>query len=66
MLAQNATEVRITKLSVALFVVFMVVLVIHTTVKDGWLPKSPAVRYFVVFLFIVSFIALILLLVLYK
>lgn len=63
MLAQNATEKRMTKLGVALFVGFLVILLIHTTIKDGWLPKSKSVTYFVIFLFIISVVALILLLI---
>ena len=66
MLAQNATEKRFTKLGVALFVGLLVILIIHSTVKDGWLPKSSGLRYFIIFLFIISVIALILLLIFYK
>ena len=66
MLEQNATEKRFTKLGIALFVGLLVILLIHTTIKDGLLPKSNAVKYFIIFLFIISVVALILLLIFYK
>ena len=65
-LAQNATEKMLTKVGLAFFAFFLLILIIDATVKNKWVPKSKQMLAFIVFLFIATIIALILLLIYYK
>lgn len=66
MLAQNEIEKRMTKIGLAFFAVFLLLLIIDTTVKNKIVPKGRPMQYFLIFLFIATIIALVLLLIYYK
>ncbi len=66
MLAQNETEKRMTKIGLAFFALFVLLLIIDTTVKNKITPKSKPVQYFLIFMFIATIVALVLLLIYYK
>lgn len=66
MLAQNAMEKDLTKLGLAFFAAFMFFLIMDSTIKSRYVPKSKAVVGLLVFLFVATIIALIVLFIYYK
>lgn len=66
MLAQNETEKNLTKIGLAFFAVFIFMLILDTVVKHKIMPKSKPLQYFLIFLFVATIIALMLLLIYYK
>lgn len=66
LLAQNEMEKKLTKIGIAFFAFFILMLIIDATVKNKLVPKSKEMLGFLIFLFIATIIALILLLIYYK
>lgn len=66
LLAQNEIEKNMTKIGLGFFAVFLLVLIIDASVKNKYVPKNKSVQYFIIFLFIATIVALILLLIYYK
>ena len=65
-LAQNEIEKSMTKIGLGFFAVFMLMLIIDSTLKNKYVPKNKSVQYFIIFLFIATLVALILLCIYYK
>lgn len=66
LLAQNATEKSMTYIGIALFGGFMFFLILDSLIKGKYVPKKKNVRSFLIFLFIASVIAIILMFIYYK
>ncbi len=66
MLAQNEAEKRMTKIGLAFFAVFIFMLILDTVVKNKIVPKGKPMQYFLIFMFIATIVALVLLLIYYK
>ena len=58
LLAQTEQEKDLTVIGIALVAGFFFFLMLDTIIKNKWTPKSPVVKYFIIFLFIISIIAL--------
>jgi len=56
-LSQTLTERRITILGLAFFAAFMFFLIIDSALKQKLVPKSPVVRGFLIFLFLLAIVA---------
>ena len=52
LLAQTAEEKSLTYVGLALFAGFLFFLIIDTTIKGKFVPKSPVMRKFLIFFFI--------------
>ena len=66
MLAQNEEEKGLTVLGLALFAGLMLFLLIDTFAKNKYIPKKSPLRGFIVFLMLISLIAVFLLIIYYK
>ncbi len=66
LLAQNDIEKKLTKVGLAFFAFFILMLIIDSILKNKLVPKSKEMRGFLIFLFIATIIALILILIYYK
>ncbi len=66
LLEQTAAEKRATILSLALFAVLVFMLFLDSVIKNTIMPKNKNVKLFVIFLFMVTLIAIILLIIYYN
>lgn len=64
-LAQTEGEKRMTIISVALFALFVLILLIDSVTKHTIVPKNANVRLFIIFLLICTLLAIILLTIYY-
>lgn len=58
LLAQTEQEKEITVIGITLLIGFFFFLILDSVIKNKYTPKSPVVRYFMIFLMIISIIAL--------
>ena len=57
MLAQNEAEKTITAIGIAFFAAFIFYLILDSTIKQKFIPKNPAIRGFLIFVFILAVVA---------
>ena len=58
MLVQTEKEKMFTVVGLAVFIDFLFFLILDSTIKQKYIPKNPAIRGFLIFLMILSIIAL--------
>ncbi len=66
MLAQNQLEKNLTIVGITLFSAFIFFLIVDSLIKGKFVPKKKDFRGFLIFVFILTIIAIILLIIYYK